>query len=71
MGDDDARSTVGDGVGKDFAGMDGAAVNEADGNNPDVEDFVGTVDCGAKEMLLFAVGVVADEGGEDRRGPGF
>lgn len=64
---DDAGGAVGHRVGEDFAGMDGAAINEADGDHPHVEHFVGAVDGGAEEMFLLAVSVVPDEGQEISR----
>src|SRR5438309_12047898 len=64
---DDAGGAVGHGVRKDFARMNGTAVNKTDGNHADVKHFVGAIDGGAKEMLLFAVRVMPDEGQEIRR----
>ena len=63
-----AGGAIGQRVGEDFAGMHGAAVDQADGNDPDVQDLVRAVDGGAEEMLLLAVGVVADVGQQIGRG---
>ena len=68
VGQDDAGGAVGDGVGKDLARVDGGAVEQADGDDADVHDFVGAVDGDAQEMLLLAVGEVADEGQDIGRG---
>ena len=67
VGDDDAGGAISNGVGKDFARMNRAAVNQADGNDADVQDLVRAVDRGAEEMLLLAVGVVADVRQQVRR----
>src|SRR5437773_11345727 len=54
----DAGGAVGHGIGEDFARMNRTAVNETDGNHAHVQHFVGAIDGGAKEMLLFAVRVM-------------
>ena len=68
VGHDDRRSPVGHRIGEDFARMNRAAVEQADGNDADVQDFVGAVDAGAEEVLLLAVGIVPDVGQQIRRG---
>ena len=60
VGDDDSRSSVGKCIREDFAWMHGAAVNQANRDHADVQNLVRTVDAGAEEMLLLAIGVVAD-----------
>lgn len=45
VGDDDAGGAVRHGVGEDLARMDGAAINEADGDDSDVDDLVRALIC--------------------------
>src|ERR1017187_5296048 len=56
----DAGGTVGNGVSKNFARMNWAAVNQTNRNDTDVQNLVRTVDRGADEVFLLPVSVVAD-----------
>jgi len=60
VGDNDGGSAVGESIGEDFAWMHGTAVDQTDGHHADVQNLIRAVDAGAEEMLLLAVGVVAD-----------
>src|SRR5271157_93111 len=60
VGDYHSRGTVRERVCKDFARVDGAAVDQTYRNHPDVEDLVCAVDGGAEKMLLLPIRVVPD-----------
>ena len=68
VGDDHGGGSIGKGVGKNLPRMHGAAINQPNGDHSDIQNLVGTVDGGTQEMLLFAVGVVADVGKQVGRG---
>ena len=57
---DDAGGSVSHGIGKDFARMNRAAVNQTNRDDPDIQNLVRTVDGGAQKMFLSPVGEVAD-----------
>lgn len=46
------RSPVGERVGKDFTGMNLALIEQADGDDAFLNDFVGAIECDTDKMLL-------------------
>lgn len=62
VGEDDGNGSIADRSGKDFPRVSQGSVYETDGDDADVDDFIGAVDGGAEEVLLLAVGVVPDMG---------
>jgi hypothetical protein len=62
MGDDDCGGTVGNRVGKDFSWMNLGLVDQANGNDPGGNNLIGSVQGNTKEMFLFSVGVMTDQG---------
>ena len=64
---DDTRSAVRQRISEDFTRMNWAAVDQPNGHDPDIENFVGPVDGGAEKMLLLAVGKMSNQGEQIRR----
>ena len=60
VGNDHCRGAVCECIRKDLARMDGATVDQANGNDPDVQDLVCSVDGGAEKVLLLPIRVVPD-----------
>ena len=59
VGEDDGGSPVGERAGEDFSGMGESPVHKADGDNADIDDFIGAIDGGAQKVFLFSIGVVS------------
>ena len=53
VGDDDPRGAIRKRIGEDFARMNRTAVNEANRNDADVQNFVRPVDRGAEKCSCF------------------
>ena len=68
VGQDEAGGAVGQDFGKHFARVDRGTVQESHGDDADVQDLVGAIDGDGEEMLLLAVGVVADQRKDISRG---
>lgn len=53
VGDDHPRGAVCKRICKDFARVDGTAVDQTYRNDSDVQNLICSIDCGAEEMFLF------------------
>jgi hypothetical protein len=55
VGDDDGRPAVGECVGEDFARMHGAAVDQHNRHDPDIQNLVRTVDANERFQRQIAL----------------
>jgi len=58
----DGRGAIRQGIGENFPRMHRRPIDQPDGHDPDIQDFICPVDAGAEEVLLLAIRVMPHMG---------